>query len=278
MDHKIAVVVLGCASAPYDEMVDAMRTTWGAVETPGVEVSYVYGNPSDSDALQVLAQLVGDDTAPVVPDGELERRGDILIAGCADLIRDQEDSLLRKRLLAFEHLLDDPTVRQIYTVCAASYVDQPTLVEATAGLRSERLFYGPISFAQQSGTPFISGSSMLLSRDLAERLVDDKVRIIEQNRFGWRDDVTFGHWVATQYCDLPLDELIEVAYDGTAGSPERVFAGGSRQTADFVMVPIEEHTLRDGVYHYHVHSRRPEAIRHLHELWLAQQATGSAAP
>lgn len=271
MTPNIAIVVLGCAAPPYDEMIGAMRSTWGSVEVPGVDVTYVYGNPSDERGRSVLAQLLDVDEPPVVADGDVIRLGDILIAGCADSFNDEEDCLLRKRLLAFEQLLTDPDVDFVYTVCAASYVDQPELVKAAAALRAHDLFYGPLSFTEKSGAPFVSGSSMLLSRDLAERLVHDKDEIVEQNQFGWRDDVTFGHWVATRYCGMALAELLDGMWTRRRFEPEQIFYGGARQTADFVRADHDQQQLRPGVYHYHFHSRRPDDLRRLHSMWMARR-------
>ncbi|MCP5025246.1 MAG: hypothetical protein GY929_03080 [Actinomycetia bacterium] len=270
---KIAIVVLACASPPYDRTIDAMRNTWGGIKVPGVEVSYVYGNPRSDEAKSTLARVLDVDTPPRVDQDKVLRTDDVLIAGCEDAIKDQEDCLLRKRLIAFEHLLEDEDVKFIYTICAVSYVDQVQLVETTTGLRSKTLFYGPVGLSGTAKTPFVSGSSMLLSRDLAERLVADRAKIIEENEFGWRDDLTFGHWVATRYSHLSLGELIDSLRPSSILAPELLFVIANHQTADFVMAPQEEHQLRSSVYHYHFHSERPEDLYHFHTLWMAQAAS-----
>ncbi|MBT4523075.1 MAG: hypothetical protein HOC23_23985 [Halieaceae bacterium] len=275
MSKHIAIVVLACASPPYDKMLDAIRTTWGAVEVPGVEVFYVYGKPHDDQAEAVLARAMGLDKVPRVEPGEVYRKGRVILAGCADLKQDQEDCLLRKRLIAFEHLLLDDKIDLIYTVCATSYIDQSQLIAATAGLRSNNLFYGPLGVFPDSGTPWISGASMLLSRDLVQRLVDDSATIIKQNQFGWRDDVTLGHWIATQYSGVPLSELV-AGYDRRSVSdPEQVFFGAWHQSEDFVITPRENHQPRSGVYHYHFHSHRPGDLVHFHSLCTAPSEAGN---
>lgn len=265
---RIAIVVLGCASPPYGAMLAAIRATWGAAWTPGVDVSYVFGRPDDEHARRTLAHFCGGDV-PEIAEGQLLRRGDVLLAGCADLIRTQEDCLLHKRLLAFEHLLADPELDLIYTVCATSYVDQAQLVEVASQLRATQLFYGPLGYSARYGTPFISGSSMLLSRDLAQRLVDDATQIVERNRFGWRDDVAFGDWVATRYARLPAELIQQRA---TTFRRDQLFVGADHQSVDYVMAPQHEHRLRPGAYHYHLHSRHPDAMRNLHHLWLERRA------
>ena len=97
MPNRIAALVLGCASPPYDIMIHTIRNTWGAVKVPGVDIYYLYGNPHDEQARNGLSRYVGS-SFPTVPDNEIEIINDLLIAGCADNIEQQRDCILRKRL------------------------------------------------------------------------------------------------------------------------------------------------------------------------------------
>ncbi|MGD8414285.1 MAG: hypothetical protein PVF33_08630, partial [Candidatus Latescibacterota bacterium] len=99
----IAIVVLGCASPPYDKTLATIRQTWGSTRFPGIDTYYVYGNPHRSEARDTLAQIVGQ-PVPQVAAGDLIELGDVLIVGCADSFQVQIDCLLRKRLVAFDYL------------------------------------------------------------------------------------------------------------------------------------------------------------------------------
>ena len=66
---------------------------------PGLDIYYLYGNPHDDRARGVVSRYVGS-TVPVVQDDAICQIGDVLIAGCADHLQQQEDCFLRKRLIA----------------------------------------------------------------------------------------------------------------------------------------------------------------------------------
>ena len=208
MSNRIAIVVLGCASRPYDQTVAAIRRTWGSQLEPGLDIYYLYGNPQDDRAYRVLSGYVGGNL-PAVEDDAICRVQDVLIAGCADHIRQQQDCLLRKRLIAFDYLAATDRYDLIYTVCATSYVDQQQLVRYTDSLIPRRLVAGAISLDASSTAPFVSGASMILSIDIAQELASHRREIIEDNVFGFRDDVAIGHWIATRLSRIPLGTFVD---------------------------------------------------------------------
>ena len=40
---KIAILVLGCASGRYVELIDTIRRTWGQKQIANVDIYYVFG-------------------------------------------------------------------------------------------------------------------------------------------------------------------------------------------------------------------------------------------
>ena len=85
----------------------------------------------------------------------------MLIAGCADDMSEQEDCLLRKRLIAFHHLAADDRYDLIYSVCAASYVDQRALVRY-----AETLIPTPLAIRTMlriSSWPWLQGAMTMRS-------------------------------------------------------------------------------------------------------------------
>jgi hypothetical protein len=261
---RVAVLVLACASAPFDEMIRAIRRTWGARRVSGVEVFYVYGNVAAGGPTAELASHIGEDP-PVVPAGEVRRIGDVLIAGCADRIADQEDCLLRKRLIAFDHLASSDDFDLIYTVCAASYVDPVELVRNSTHLPATRVVSGSISIDPGGRAPFVSGASMRLSVDVARELGAHRDEIISGNEFGFRDDVAIGHWIASRMSAVPLADFVDDARAVRPMTRDHVLDRSAATTVDYVVKPDEEHRPVPGAFHYHFHSRRPDAMVRFHE-------------
>ncbi len=255
MTKNIAIIVLGCASPPYDTMIETIRNTWGSVQEPGISIYYLYGNPDDEYSRSVLARYV---PAPLkqVPEDHINPLNDVLIAGCGDNFRQQEDCILRKRLITFGYLASLGDYDFIYTVCATSYVDQQKLRLHANQLTAKRLISGVVSL-NRHGIPFVSGASLLMSTDLAHQLYADRHAMIAQNCFGSRDDVTIGHWIVTRMSNVSLEAFAEDVRKQNPMTPDHIFAPYPRTTVDYVMAPAETHKPVTEAFHYHFHSRKP---------------------
>jgi hypothetical protein len=265
MPNRIAVLVLACASPPYDRTVAAIRRTWGSVL--GLDIYYLYGNPHDEPARGVLSRQVGG-RLPVVEDDAISQRGDVLVAGCADHIRQQEDCILRKRLLAFDHLAADDRYDLIYSVCAASYVDQRELVRFADSLNPRRMMVGAVGVDTSRRAPFVSGASTILSVDIARQLGSHRREIIAGNAFGFRDDVTIGHWVATHLSDTPLATFIDDVDRGRPMTEGHVFVRYPQGTVGYVLTPAEDQRPIPNAFHYHFHSERADHMLQFHERYF----------
>lgn len=260
--NRIATLVLGCASPPYDIMIDVIQNTWGKVKVPGVDMYYLYGNPNNDDARSVLARVTGGDV-PHVADNDIRLIQNVLIVGCADNYEQQEDSLLRKRLIAFEYLASTGDYDLIYTVCATSYVNQGQLIDHANRLRPTRSISGAVGLGS-AGTPFVSGASMLLSVDVAKELGRNKFTIFEHNQFGLRDDLTIGHWIGTHMSPVPYETLVHDIRARNPLTPDHIFAAYPHTTVDYVLAPAQTHQLVNDAFHYHFHSQRPNDMIDFH--------------
>ncbi|MFC1849777.1 hypothetical protein ACFL27_06175 [candidate division CSSED10-310 bacterium] len=267
MTKKIAIIVLGCASPPYDVMIDTIRTTWAGVKAPGIDIYYLYGNPDDDYSRSVLSRYIVGNVSPVKED-EIKAIGDVLIAGCGDNFRQQEDCILRKRLIAFGYLASVGVYDLIYTVCATSYVDQQRLKQHADHLTTKRMISGVVSL-NPCGIPFVSGASMLMSTDVAWQLSADRHEIIEQNRFGFRDDVTIGHWIVTRMSKLSLETFADDVRRQNPMTPAHIFVPYPRTTVDYVMAPAEKHRPVADAFHYHFHSRKPGDMIGFHRRYFS---------
>ncbi len=261
--QRIAIVVLGCVSPPYDETIDAIRRTWGAQPVPGVDIYYLYGNPHHDEGRRVLARYLAGGV-PVVEDDGIAHVGDVLIVGCADHIDQQPDCLLRKRLRAFAYLSAQDTYDLIYTVCATSYVDQRALTRFTASLVAPRLVAGAVGIAHATA-PFVSGASMILSVAVARELGAHRRQIIAGNAFGHYDDVTMGLWIVQHLSEVPLDAFLEDIRSGRPLTDAHVFVTCGSRTVDYVMAPAGEHRPVPSAYHYHFHSEAGRDMLAFHQ-------------
>ena len=274
--HRIAIVVLGCLSPPYDRTIDAIRRTWGGRREPHIEIYYLYGNPHDDEGRDALSRAVGG-AAPLVEDDAICQIGDVLIAGCADHITQQADCLLRKRLRAFAHLAATDRYDLIYTVCATSYVDQPQLARYARSLVEKRLVAGAISIAAATA-PFVSGASMILSVEIAVELGAQRQDIIRMNVFGHYDDVTIGHWIADRLSNVPLATLVADIKARRPMTPEHIFVACPQGTVDYVTVPAPQHRPVGDAFHYHFHSHGAQDIVGFHERYYAVQGAALDDP
>jgi len=265
MAKKIAIVVLGCASPPYDVMIDTIRSTWASIKVPGIDIYYLYGNPDDDYSRSVLSRYTSGRVSQVKED-QINTINDVLIAGCGDNFRQQEDCILRKRLIAFGYLSSILGYDMIHTVCATSYVDQKRLKLHAGHLPSKRMISGGVSLNPQ-GIPFVSGASMLLSADIARKLGEDRHEIIKQNCFGSRDDVTIGHWIVTRMSKLSLNTFAEDIRKQNPMTPDHIFVSCPRTTVDYVMAPMNKHRPVADAFHYHFHSLKPDDMIEFHRRY-----------
>src|SRR5262249_8911868 len=170
-EPKIAILVVGCLLPVYGRCIRAIRSTWGSRSIGSVDIYYVYGGQRVnliSDLMPIEA-LIGQ-PRPTLHDHEVWVSGDIILCGTADLDIEQRDCVLRKRLIAFGYLAGHARYEFVYTVCACSYVDVDVLRRYVDGLPADGVYQGPLGIHGPSGVPFVSGASMLLSRDLAAAL------------------------------------------------------------------------------------------------------------
>jgi hypothetical protein len=267
---RIAIVVLGCVSSPYDETIAAIRRTWGSQPVPSLDIYYVYGNPHDDAGRDVLSRYVGG-RAPVVDDDAIRQIGDVLIVGCADHIHVQEECLLHKRLRAYAFLSIGDRYDLIYTVCATSYVDQEELVRYATSLASGRLVAGAIGIdvSSTAPAPFVSGASMILSVEVARELGARRREIIAGNTFGHHDDVTVGQWIATRMSEVPLARFIGDIETQQPMTAAHIFVSCPRGTVDYVMAPAPEQRPVRHAFHYHFHSQKARDILQFHQRYYA---------
>jgi hypothetical protein len=268
---RIAILVLGCLLTVYDRCIRTIRATWGSRPVAHADIFYVYGaqNVHIEPDMVDIERLIGQ-AQPVLRDHEAWVSGDIILCGAADVYAGQKDCILRKRLIAFDYLANRRTYDFVYTVCATSYVDVDVLQRYVGALPTTGVYQGPLSVDESCGYPFVSGASILLSRDIAGDLANSATAIIAANTHGRPDDVAIGHWIANNYCVESEDEICDrIATDRKATDNHTFVLPYGHGMMDFVDSPTTRHVPHEHAYHYHFHSGRMREMEDFHRRFFA---------
>jgi hypothetical protein len=267
-EPRIAILVLGCLLDVYDRCIKVLRSTWGSRSVPDVDIFYVYGglvaNPGRPDMLPI-EQLIGQ-PAPTLQDGQAWVLGDVILCGAGDVREDQADGILRKRLIAFGYLAKHRAYDFIYTVCAASYVDIDALGRYVRTIPRRGVYHGGLNVDAETGYPFVSGASFLISRDVATHLADNAATILAGYPDTLPDDVAIGHFIARTLTGLPPAEIARRIEAGLRATDNETFVvpNVGQASLDFVTAPASQQAPRDNVYHFHFHTHRMWEMEDFH--------------
>lgn len=272
-EPRIAILVLGCLLTVYERCIRMVRATWGARSVDNVDIFYVYGGQTTKSCAEMgdIECLLGR-PGPQLKDGEVWVSGDIILCGAADVFDDQRNCVLRKRLIAFGYLANQQRYDFVHTVCATSYVDVAKLKRYVRSLTSTGVYQGALHVHEPSGYPFVSGASMLLSRDIAADLADSAEAIIAAYPDGMPDDVAIGHFIANKYCSESIVEIASSIASARRPTGNQTFViPHGVASLDFVMAPAYSHVPHEQAYHFHFHSRRMWEMENFHRRFFADQ-------
>ena len=274
--RRTAVVVQGCRLKVFEPSLQACRDTWASRPHEDVDVLFAYGNGCDDHDLSGLESPDGEPLPPV-PDGMVARYGDVLAIGCSDLIAHQSDALLRKRLLSLRQLLETDDHDAFLLVCASSYVDTDVLAAHVANLDLDGIFQGPVFIAEETGRVMVSGSAILLSRDLAQRLVADAARLLTASGYRYADDVAISDWVAREISDTDPLEMLARVEAGRPATTDNTFLQPPVWMLDYRAMKVDRHVKVEGSYHYHFATDEPSTMRRFHERYY-YSSSGRSIP
>lgn len=166
---KVLVMVLA-TGGPWIPLIEAIKETWGAQEDENFKVNYYYGRMKEF---------------PQVPQWQSVRLGNIIVCGCGEAARE----ILKKTVIAFEHVLNDSQFDYLFRCCCGSYVDKNELQKFLEDKPATGFYCGIVG---RGAVPFASGSGYFLSRDLVELVVREKANILACPNPGNQDDVCMG--------------------------------------------------------------------------------------
>jgi hypothetical protein len=168
MEHKKVIILVAAEGAGYQDLVQAIRETWGSSKREGFEILYYYGFCED----------------PGPAPGQCIQRNDMLFCGT-----DWRDILTRNEI-AFTHIYNNYDFDYLFRCCAGSYISQKKMDEFLED-KPKTTFYcgGLVNTVVNIGEIiFASGSGLFLSKDLVKLLIDNPSGF----RCQWCDDVSFG--------------------------------------------------------------------------------------
>lgn len=270
-EPRIAILVLGCLLTVYDRCIKTIRATWGSQSVDNVDIFYVYGaqHATTSDEIVAIEDLIGQ-APPQLQDFEVWASDDVILCGATDVREGQENCILRKRLIAFDYLANKQGYDFIYTVCATSYVDVERLRQYVRTLPFTGVYHGPLAVDGAGGYPFVSGASLLLSKDIAADLANHATTIILTYPESLPDDVVFGHWIATKYANEPVAEISSrIASEQKPTNNETFVMPNGQAIINFVVTPEYSHMPQEKAFHYHFHSRRMWEMENFHRRFFA---------
>ena len=266
LNRRTALVVQGCRLPVFEASLAAQRSTWASKGHPNVDVWFGYGNGCDCHQLSDL-HLPNEPTPPVAPEGEVLEHGDLLLIGCSDLIAHRSDSLLQKRLLSLAHLLETDDHDAFLLICASSYINLDVLARHVETMRTDLVFQGP-TFIAESGRPIVSGSAMLLSRDLAEQLVAATPALLANSSYRYADDVSISDWVAANISDTSTEEMVQRLESGEPATTDNTFIQPPSPMLNFREMSADEHQPVDAAYQYHFATDEPQTMRDFHAKYF----------
>ena len=185
---KVLVLVLSMEKAPFVELEATQRVTWAGDDVPCAPVSFYSGRVSGS-AYWFARGLIW--CARVAPPG----RSRLLRRFGAHTWNLREDGVQwrlsipdlwalinAKTVAVFRHALGAHDFDYVFRTNSSSYVDRAALLRWVHGLPRSKCYAGSVH--EWEGISVVSGSGVLLSRDLVRACVDDP-----SWNFGVMDDV-----------------------------------------------------------------------------------------
>lgn len=214
-------MVLAADVPPHDVMAQEIKATWGAFKSDKFRTIYYWGQMKGEKELRKEPLMKGDD----------------LYLGIKETIY----AVTHKTLEAYKYVIDKLDFDYVFRCCSGCYVVPKLLLDFVAPKPREKEWCG-ITDTTSFSHPFVSGSGMLLSRDLVQMIVDNYKKIMAGPYPQFMDDVNVA-WLLTQNGIQP-DQKARRVDDKT--------------------------NLVPGCYHYHFRTNL-KSLRTIHEKILEQE-------
>lgn len=167
---KVLILVLSTEKDWYGRLAETSQATWDSVEVEGVETIFYFGRSDKPSTDKILYTDVEDDF----------------------------HNMGRKTLAAFEYALAHREFDYVFRANASLYVDKAGLAKYCLDKPEQDLALGVLAPAENN-THFLWGPSYLLSRDVVQKVTDNK----EQWDHNVMDDVAISRLLNS--IKVPLD-------------------------------------------------------------------------
>ncbi len=156
-------------------------------------------------------------------------------------------------------------------------VDLDALAAHVGGVSLDMRFEGHPSIGVKAQCVVLSGSALLLSRDMAQRLVDDAPRLITASDYRYGDDVSLAKWVAAEISDTDPGEMTARHRRGDRPTTDNTFVAPPTGFRDYCGDGLERHRPVERACQYHFDTDLPDDMRRFHRRMLARTVGVGAA-
>lgn len=244
MSNKIIVGVLASIAGGYDSMVRACRETcYSKSAIPeDVSVFYIYGASPLRDT---------PDYETISPGTCALLEGDCFYHNYPET----RENIIHKTIAFFEYCVNNLEFDYIYRPNCGSYINLDILCKIANTLSNKELYFGKKSLNKKLPA-YASGSGFMISRDLVEKIVLNKNRIIYPHH-GHRfvmDDVSIGAMLTEIFnVDITDAPRIDTNYEAI-------------KSENFVFDPTCHH-------YYFQHTIDPRCLYEIHKYFLNHNST-----
>jgi hypothetical protein len=155
MEHRKVLILIGADGTGYQDLVRAIRETWGSSKLDGFEILYYYGYRENY---------------PRPEPGHCIQVNDELICGV------ESNDVKNRNKIAFEYIYTHYDFEYMFRCCSGSYIVQERLEQFLQDKPKTRFYCGHYSrkgISKEVMVPFVIGFNILLSKDLVKLLVDN---------------------------------------------------------------------------------------------------------
>jgi hypothetical protein len=175
-------LVLGCKNNNYSKIEESAKNTWVKIYPDNIKTIFMYGDSSkiywdDKDSFYVN-----------LPESH------------------QYNICLYKTITAFEIFIES-NFDYIYRTNNTGYFDLNLTSEFLENKPRTNFYCGNIQLYERMGSApiqYASGASFFLSRDIVEKIIENKELIYSYDLPGWCDDVMIGKFI-TEYLNIDIN-------------------------------------------------------------------------
>jgi hypothetical protein len=167
------VIILVAADGNYQDLVQAIRNTWGSSKLNGFEILYYYGYRQNY---------------PRPEPGQCIQVNDELICGVKSY------DVNNRNKIAFQYIYNNYDFEYLFRCCAGSYLNLKKMNEFLQNSPKINFYCGPVTLkiiSKDETVPFAIGFGIFFSKDVVKLLIDNPLSF----SYHHDEDVAFGRFL-----------------------------------------------------------------------------------